>query len=184
MDEQQIATIVAKVRGLGSFQRGSHDTPEDGVCINEAFAYAAGLPHSESPSCLPADVGRFNIGLNDSAKDDAQRWRELSPRCEAMLRASHDPVVAHRRGLMALDWLLRVCAPTWLRLVPSLVCHADTLAAMPAVTDASAAEFAGPARAARVAAWYAASDALNPTATKLRASALELLDRMLAVRNN
>ena len=108
---------------------------------------------------------------------------------------------------MALDWLVRVQAPAWLRLA-GLTGQADMLAGMAEVTpetcpsieaplqavrqDAAAAgaaawDAAGAAArdAAGAAAWAAAGAAarerLAPTAHELRAEAHRLVDRMLAV---
>ena len=64
-------------------------------------------------------------------------------------------VDAHRRGMFALDWVLRVYTPTWLQLIPSLVKHAEQLENMPAVTDENAVSFCNPMEAA----WKASREA-------------------------
>lgn len=43
--------------------------------------------------------------------------------------------VAERRGYMAVDWLVRVCLPKWLDLVPSLAEHAALLRSHPEISD-------------------------------------------------
>jgi hypothetical protein len=188
----------------------------------------------------------------------ADRWRILGRRLPMVLAAddhgqTRTPAVEERRGLMALDWLVRIHLPHWLDLTETLKVHAAELRSLPEIVDLDAAVAARPvteeavvaardaavvtvrdaavvaawatawatvkdtaavaawdaawdaaldatwdaaldaARAAtRDAAWAAASaavsaaarDALQPTKSALRASALDLLDRMLAVRSS
>jgi hypothetical protein len=119
-----------------------------------------------------------------------------------------DKALEEKRALMAADWLVRVNTPAWLRLA-GLTTHADALSALPEITsfkqvpsirgpietarkDAAAAwdaawvaawvaAMAAARAAARDAVWDAVWAKLSVTVSELQNSALELVERMIAV---
>ena len=172
--------------------KGSHDSPEHGMCAMEAVAWLAKLPHSDRPECTCPIIAEFVRSWNDSLNDD-DRNRLLKPLLPRLLNTRSTPEIAERRTYLALDWLVRHHTPAWLRLVPSLREHAERIAGLAEIVDLESARAAGgivrPARdAARAAAWDAAWDAardaawdaLRPTVEALQLSAVDLIDRMVA----
>ena len=173
---------------------GSHyPNDEQRMCVMEAVAFLAGEEWSDHPACASRIVGTFLRSWNDVLPDDQrQELRQYIPR---LVGSAGTPEQEERRSWMALDWLVRVQAPAWLRLA-GLTGQADMLTGMAEVNaetcpsikaplqavrqDAAAARAAAWA-AARAAAWAAARERLAPTAHELRAEAHRLVDRMLAV---
>lgn len=56
--------------------RGSHSSPQDGMCIMECVAYIAGEKHTDRPKCACSYLTGFAIKLNDIASFE-QRQRLL-----------------------------------------------------------------------------------------------------------
>jgi hypothetical protein len=185
---------------------GSHyPNDEQRMCVMEAVAFLAGEEWSDHPACASRIVGTFLRSWNDVLPDDQrQELRQYIPR---LVGSAGTPEQEGRRSWMALDWLVRVQAPAWLRLA-GLTEQADMLAGMAEVTVATCPSIKAPLQAvrqdaaaagdaARAAAWAAARDAagaaawdaagdaarerLAPTVDELRAEAHRLVDRMLAV---
>jgi hypothetical protein len=188
--------------------KGSHDTPQDGLCAMEWAAYIAGESHTDQPECVSPILRSFCISVNDAWDDDMrQRLRPYLARCIGTAGDGMD----QERGFLALDWQIRTCLPAWLR-IAGLTSEADRVEALAPIVDIEAARVAGPvvravrekadaARAAAgdaagdAAAWDAAGaaawdaardaaraaawDALQPTVRELQESVLDLLDRML-----
>jgi hypothetical protein len=166
----------------------------------EWVAYIANEPHSDQPVCVSPVLRAFGISWNDSLDDETRQ--KLRPYLARMIGTAGDGR-DEERAWMCTDWLVRVCAPTWMDLTPSLREQAAVLRALPPVLSVESARrvsteimaarhqsaAAGDAArdaagdAAWDAAWDAARDAawdaLAPTVTVLQASAFELLDRML-----
>lgn len=198
-----------KLPPLGFFgidlKSGSHSSRERGVCAMEAAAWLAGEPHSDKPQCACPIIGAFVIAWNDALPTDADRNRLLKPLIPRLVGSRSTKAVEKRRSYLALDWLIRVQTPAWLDLRDDLKSHAAALRALDAIQDmrtakaASASVYAArdsasaawaaawdaAGAAARDAAWAAAGDAardaLKPTVEQLQASALDLIERMLAV---
>jgi hypothetical protein len=119
---------------------GGHHAREDGVCLLEAAAWFAGREHTANPPCVSPVLTVFGQRLNDVLPDDRrQQLRPLIPRLVGTTGDGRDEV----RGLMALDWLVRVYTPAWLRLVPALVSDADALAGIGPVDSLEAAAAVG-----------------------------------------
>ena len=141
----------------------------------------------EVPACVCPVIGRMVIGLNDAAPATRASLRSRLP---AIIGTRGSDALSRARAYLALDWLIRVYTPAWLDRVPSLVPHAAAIRALGEIVDRESAVMAGPVmRAARDAAWdvaraiavAAAGDAASRhTVETLQASALDLLDRMLA----
>jgi hypothetical protein len=135
----------------------------DAACLLEAVAYVAGEKWTDEPQCVSPVLGVFGRNLNDILPDD--RRQELVPLIPKLLGTRDEQDEA--RSYLALDWLIRVYTPTWLRMVPALVSDADAIAGMPRIVDLESAAAVGDlvrdaaahSRAAWAAAWAAAGDA-------------------------
>lgn len=103
---------------------GYHD-PGDEMCVMEAAAFIAGEEWSDSPECASPVVGAFMRAWNDALNDDDRQ--DLKRYILRLVGSKGTPEQEDLRGWMALDWLVRVHAPAWLRLA-GLGEHADRLA--------------------------------------------------------
>jgi hypothetical protein len=147
---------------------GSHDRPEQGMCVMEAVAFVAGEPFSDHPECASPVIGAFLRSWNDSS-DDEQR-QELKQYIGRLVGSKGTKAQEDQRSWMALDWLVRVQTPAWLRLA-GLDAQAGVLEGLGEVTASSVPSMRGPieavrtdARAARDAARAAAGDAARAAA--------------------
>jgi hypothetical protein len=91
---------------------GTHPNPEDGRCAMEWVAHLAGERHSDQPDCVSPVVRALCVALNDGL-DCAERQR-LRPYLTRTIGTAADGL-DESRAWMALDWLIGVYAPTWLR---------------------------------------------------------------------
>ena len=139
------------------------------------------------PDTCPV-LAAFVRSWNDGIADDETRARLLRPFLPRLIGARSTPEIEDRRAWLATDWLVRVCAPAFLTLTPSLREHAEILSGLPPVLSRksarSAQDMLAAARdAARAAAWAAAGDAawdaLAETVATQQSSATDLLDRMI-----
>jgi hypothetical protein len=114
-------------------------------------------------------IRAFAIGLNDAWDDTArQRLRAYAPRLLCTATGDADEAT---RAWMAVDWLIRVHTPAFLRLA-GLTADAEALEALARISDATLARAAQPAlnrarehaRAARDAVWAAAGAAARDAA--------------------
>ena len=160
-------TRLALIPPLGE---GSHSSIEDGACIMEAAAFIAGEPWSDAPACACPVISAFLRAWNDGLPDD-ERDGLLRPLILRVIGTKATPAIEHRRSLLATDWLVREHTPAWLRLA-GLTAHADTLAALPEITDmAQMPSIRGAIEAARVDAGSATAAARDATWTSATASA-------------
>ena len=142
---------------------GSHQSPDEGVCLMEAVAWLACEPHTDHPDCTCPVLGAFGRGLNDCL--DVERRQRLKPFIPELVGTASDGH-AEARGFMAMDWIVRTYTPTWLRLA-RLDTEADGLQSLPEIADVAtlrgAQEMLDAARQSAVAtkdaAWDAAGDA-------------------------
>ena len=155
---------------------GAHDRRTDGMCVMEAVAWWAGEDHSDHPECVSPVIGAFLRSWNDALPDgDRQQLRRWIPE---VVGTNAGPAVDAELSWIALDWLVRVHTPAWLRLA-GLIEQAALLTDMAEITPATcpsilptltavcsdardaARDAAGDAAgdAARDAAWAAAQDA-------------------------
>lgn len=105
---------------------GSHKDRDDCVCFLEAVAWWAEEEHSDAPQCVSPVLVNYGRRLNDHLPDDErQKLVPFIPRMVGTVNDGKDEA----RGLLAFDWLVRTCLPLLFRCVPSLVSHADALAA-------------------------------------------------------
>src|SRR6266545_1161132 len=145
-------------------EKGAHETRDSGVCLLEAVAWFAGREHSDHPPCVSPVLGTFGRSWND-ALDDSTRQR-LVPFIPRMVGTANDGA-DEARAWMLTDWLVRVCAPTFLR-TAGLTEQAQQLEGAPPITGPkSAASLQGAldmAAAAANAAWDAAGAAAGDAA--------------------
>jgi hypothetical protein len=149
--------------------KGSHDSPDEGMCVMEAVAFVAGEEHSDYPECASRVIGHFLRNWNDNL-DDAGR-QMLKPYVLRLVGTAASPEIEERRSWMALDWFIREMTPAWARLA-KLTEHADKLEALDPILSTEAATKAQPvidaakqaSAAAGAAAWDAAGDAAGDAA--------------------
>ena len=161
--------MTVDIASLPALGRGKHDGVDGDMCVMEAVAYVAGEPWSDAPVCACPVISTFLRTWNDSL-DDADRDQLLRPLIPVIIGTRSTATVKQRRAAMAVDWLIRCQAPAWLRLA-GLTIQAETLEALPEVTDFTQCQLLMPALisvqndasdawdAAKVAAWAAASSA-------------------------
>ena len=170
---------------------GSHQSPDEGVCLMEAVAWLAREPHSDEPKCTCPVLGAFGRGLNDCL--DVERRQRLKPFIPELVGTASDGH-AEARGFMAMDWIVRTYTPAWLRLARRDT-EADGLQSLPEIADVAtlrgAQEMLDAARqsveASGAAAWNAAGAAardaawaeLEPAKLALQDSAILLFRRMV-----
>lgn len=177
--------------------KGGHAAPDSAIeakmCVMEAVAFVAGEPWTDKPQCACPVIAEFLRNWNDGITDDATRTLLLKPLIPKLVGSRSTPAVELKRSFMALDWLARVHAPAWLeraglkghaelcRELGELHDTASCLAADQVLGAAESAARSAARSAAWSAAWSAVRSALNPTVQALQTSALELVERMLAV---
>ena len=158
-----MTTPRERLAALPPLSAGGHEHVDEGACFMEAVAYVAGEPWSDKPACACPVLGAFLRTWNDDLSD-TDRNRLLRPLVRRLVGSRSTPEVEARRSWLAMDWLVRTNAPTWLRLVPALVPHADALTDLPPIVDAQTAAahqstFNAAKAAAGAAAYAAAGDA-------------------------
>ena len=90
------------------------------------------------------------------ALQDADRARLIEPLAGVMAGTATSPETDDELAWMAMDWLVRVNAPAWLR-AAGLTKQANELASLPELTEASTPGALATLTAARAAAWEAAN---------------------------
>jgi hypothetical protein len=119
--------------------RGSHDPPLNGLvnaCVMEAVAYVAGEPFSDHPECASPVITSFLVYWND-AMDDVDR-QMLKPYIVRLVGTRTGKRHEEQRAWMLTDWLVRECAPAWLRLA-GLAGQAELLESLAPLTSAASA---------------------------------------------
>ncbi|HWD75166.1 MAG TPA: hypothetical protein VG371_08500 [Solirubrobacteraceae bacterium] len=91
---------------------GTHARPEDGRCAMEWVSHLAGEPHSDEPSCVSPVLRAMCIALNDGLEHEPRQ--RLRPYLARTIGTADDGLDTER-GWMAMDWLIRVYTPAWLR---------------------------------------------------------------------
>jgi len=111
--------------------RGAHDNPLDGRRAMEWVSHLAGEPHRDAPARVSPVVRVLCTALSDALDDNArQRLRPYLPRTVETVEEGLDEA----RSWMAMDWLVRVFAPTWLAAI-RLRSSADAVAALPPIAE-------------------------------------------------
>lgn len=91
---------------------GSHPTREKGMCVMEAVAFVAGLPHSDRPACACPALSAFARTLNDRWwPSDEARTEVMRPLIPMLVgsKASHETCL--RRGYFFADRAVRELVP-------------------------------------------------------------------------
>jgi len=171
---------------------GAHEPDSGQMCAMEAAAYIAGESWSDHPHCVSPVIAALLRSWNDALPDET-RTTLLRPLLPLAIGTRTTDADEETRAWLAFDWMVRVHTPAWLRLA-GLTEHAQAMASLSRITDATVAEESQPtivaAGAAAVAAardaagdaaGAAAWDALAPTVAALQASAVELVREMCAV---
>jgi hypothetical protein len=154
---------------------GTHATPADGRCAMEWVSYLAGEPHSDEPACVSPVLRGFCIALNDGLEDrPRQRLRPYLTRTIGTVEDGED----EGRAWLAMDWLIRTYAPTWLE-AAGLSGRAEWLRAQPRVSAAdglpAALDALALARREARTAWSDSPTAwLSPTGIAARATTREM----------
>jgi len=155
-------TLHDKLEQITTLARGKHDEGE-AMCAMEAVAWLAGEPWSDAPRCASPVIAAFVRSWND-ALPDADRARLLLPLLPDVIGTRTTDADDEARAWMATDWLVRVNAPAWLELTPSLAAHAAALRALPPIMSSAVARdsqlvITAARDAASAAAWDAKSAA-------------------------
>ena len=115
--------------------RGAHESPQDGLCTLEVVAMLGGEGHTDQPDCCCPAVGSFCRRWNDDLTD-LERTSLLLPLTTKLVGSvSDDASVAVQRSLLAVDWLVRHCAPTWLEATPNGEYFAKALRKSPQIIN-------------------------------------------------
>lgn len=149
-----------------TLSHGSHDTPEDGLCLMEAVAFLAGEAHSDHPECACPVLASYARTLNDrmgaGEEGDALRAEHLLPLAQKLVGTRSTPEVERRRAYFLADRAVRLFAPLALE-AAGFTERADALRALPEIVDEQTAEAAKPTREA--VAWVAwVADAADASA--------------------
>jgi hypothetical protein len=113
---------------------GSHTNRADGLCALEAVAWLAGEPHSAHPNCTCPVIASMVHRFNDRFDSDATRTRVLGPLLPLLVGTRSSRIVMIKRGLIAADFAVRVCAPIALETL-GFKNHTDKLRALAPIVD-------------------------------------------------
>lgn len=92
--------------------RGMHAKRRlNGVCLTEAVAWFAGLPHSDMPECVSPVLRLYGTYLNDMLLEEPRQL--LKAWIPAMVGTAGDGYDG-ARSYLALDWLACTHVPAWL----------------------------------------------------------------------
>jgi hypothetical protein len=93
-------------------QGGSHEDRRAGVCLMEAVAWFAGLPHSDRPPCVSPVLGSFARTMNDRMNEqDRQQLKRFIP---VLPGTAGSPADDRARAWLAVDWLVHTRLVAWL----------------------------------------------------------------------
>ena len=131
-----MTTPRERLAALPPLSKGAHKHEDEGACVMEAVAYVAGEPWTDRPACACPVISAFMRAWNDDLPTDADRDRLLRPLIPRLAGSRATPEVETCRAWLAVDWLVRTCAPTWLALTKDLEGHAHALRGLPALVSA------------------------------------------------
>ena len=98
MDAVEAQTFLETLK----LKHGSHETPDDGMCVMEAVAYVAGEPFSDHPKCASRVLTRFCIRLNDRWSDEQRQ--KLKPFILRLAGTKASEEIERKRAYMCADW--------------------------------------------------------------------------------
>ncbi len=131
-----MTTPRERLAALPPLSKGAHKHEDEGACVMEAVAYVAGEPWTDRPACACPVISAFMRAWNDDLPTDADRDRLLRPLIPRLAGSRATPEVETCRAWLAVDWLVRTCAPTWLALTKDLEGHAHAIRGLPALVSA------------------------------------------------
>ena len=131
-----MTTPRERLAALPPLSKGAHKHEDEGACVMEAVAYVAGEPWTDRPACACPVISAFMRAWNDDLPTDADRDRLLRPLVPRLAGSRATPEVETCRAWLAVDWLVRTCAPTWLALTKDLEGHAHAIRGLPALVSA------------------------------------------------
>jgi len=146
------------------------------MCLLEAVAWISGQKWSDNPEDVCPILAAFGREWNDGLRSDEERT-QLLPYIPLLVGSKSSLEVEKKRAYLAMDWLVRVYAPAWLRLA-KLDTYAVALEALsPLVDNASTRDASGLIKTARAAARGAAEGitwvAFRSAASTIRSTAGE-----------
>lgn len=178
-------------------KRHKHGSLVDGACAMELASVLAGEDFSDHPTCVSPVIAMYMRQLNDLWDDETRQM--LKPYIEKVLNTASSKHVELRRSQLAIDWLARIYAPTWLE-VSGLKDEAEALRSLHELNDKSIehaqetlkrvqqkastvwgvardAALSVPGNAAHAAAWSIAGDATRAAARATAGDAARLAAR-------
>jgi hypothetical protein len=187
---------------------GSHESPQDGMCVMEAVSYFQGLPFTDAPQCVDPVIRGLMIRLNDRwSHEDRQR---LKPYILKVVGTNEGVALSRKRAFACADFAIRTILPLvfveeaiWFEGLPEIVdietadlaqglayCAKDSAYAAYAYAAYDAAAYAYAAYAAAAYAAYAAAYAAADAAYAAKRAAsvdnvglcLALLNRLLEIK--
>ena len=130
-----VADLQEKYKDLSKLRlsAGTHASPDDGACPMELVSWIAGEQWSDQPQCACPVIATFIRAWND-ALHEGTRTALLLPLVPRLVGTRANGEIELRRALMAADWMVRVNAPSWLRLA-GLRFEAESLALFTEITS-------------------------------------------------
>jgi len=127
-------TAFRELAEIVRLKKGSHRSPDDGVCTMELVAWMAGEKHSDNPACVSPVIAAFVPSFND-ALDSAHRQRLGAVAARLIdTRGSSEQELVRRR--LVWDWMIANAVPTWLAAAQRLDLADRVVAGRAAVLDA------------------------------------------------
>lgn len=168
--------MSAGLIGRFDLTRGSHNNPDEGLCLMELTAQFAGELHSDHPECVSPVLAAFGRTLNDALPDDLrQQLRPLVPALSGTAGDGWD----ERRRRIGLAWLVRVWLPAWQELLP--VGFRSDMPQVDQLRRVMAAARPGCWDHAWFTAWDVAREFPESTLRGLQVAAVELFGEMVTV---
>jgi len=92
---------------------GTHASRDEGVNLMEAVAWHCGDAHTDTPVSVSSTLRTLGKNLSDLLPhNQRQQLKKCIPMLVGTAHDGYDP----QRICLALDWLIRICAPVWLQL--------------------------------------------------------------------
>ncbi len=165
-------TIIRKLPKHFKPSSGAHSPGSKDMCIMEAAAYLVN-GWTDHPECVSSAIAQFCRSWNDGMNSEDRQM--LTPYAVKVLGTATTAADEQTRAFLAMDWLIRVHTPAWLRLA-GLTGEAQALESLARITDATLLRTSQPSldaarqkadaawTAAWAAAWAAARDAAGTAA--------------------
>jgi hypothetical protein len=106
IDEERLAKLNEV-----TLKKGSHNSPGEGMCANEATAWLAGEKHTDAPGCACPVIAQATMRLNDAIPWDDMRTELLRPLLPRLIGTRAGREVMLKRAYVAADMAVRVFAP-------------------------------------------------------------------------